>query len=139
MIFPEPVVAAEAVTAEGGDLGDSLAFDYARKAFTLIDGSPARLTGQEAVKQWLELFCRTTPGRYGVYGDTGFGVDGTALIGKKVLPNGAILSELKRQITEGTSLCPAVREVYGFNLSGNALSFTAVLKDGETEVLEVEL
>lgn len=139
MIFPETTSAAETLEEETTEIGASFSFDDAAGKFTLIDGSPKEITGTEAVKEWLKLFVRTIPGKYAVYGDTGFGVDTTLLIGKKSLPSGAILSELKRQITEGAALCPVISSVTDFSLNGSTISFTVVLASGEEDEVSVEL
>lgn len=140
MIFPAASNAAETIDNPRSEpFGKSLAFDYEAKRFRLVDGSPVLVSGVDAVAQWLELFVRTIPGRYAVYEDQDFGVDATDLIGKKAVPNGAVISEIKREIEEGALLCPAIRSVYDFNLSGNTVSFTVSLDDGEERELTIEL
>ena len=140
MIFPKPSGASETIeTSENSKLGCSLAFDFKTKSFRIIDGSPAKVTGVDAVAQWLELFVKTVPERYGVYEGEDFGVDSTKLIGKKVVPNGAVLSEIKREIEEGVPLCPAIQSVYGFNMLGDTITFMVVLKNGEESGITIEL
>ena len=139
MIFPESVAAEETLEEEGTEIGTSFSFDDAAGKFALIDGSPKAITGTAAVKEWLKLFVRTIPGKYAVYGDTGFGVDTTLMIGKKSLPSGAILSELKRQITEGAALCPAIESVTDFSIDGSTITFSVTLKSGEGGEVSVEL
>lgn len=139
MIFPETTLAAETLEEETTETGASFSFDDAAGKFTLIDGSPKVITGIAAVKEWLKLFVRTIPGKYAVYGDTGFGVDTTLLIGKKTLPSGAVLSELKRQITEGAALCPAIESVSDFSIDGSTITFTVALINGEGGEVSVEL
>lgn len=138
MIFPESSGAAETISTPKTTLGDSLAFDYAAKRFSIVDGSPVRITGTDAIKQWIELFVRTIPKRYAMYSDH-FGVDVTQLIGKKAVPSGAVLSEIKREVEEGILLCPAIQSVYGFNLSGNNVTFTVTQIDGEESEVSIEL
>ena len=58
---------------------------------------------------------------------------------RSAVPNGAVISEIKREIEEGALLCPAIRSVYDFNLSGNTVSFTVSLDDGEERELTIEL
>lgn len=139
MIFPQATAAAETMEENSTEVKTSFSFDDAANKFTLIDGSPKAITGTAAVKEWLKLLVRTIPDKYGVYGDTGFGVDTTLLIGKKSLPSGAILSELKRQITEGARLCPAIASASDFSMDGSTITFTVVLKSGEGGEISVGL
>lgn len=140
MIFPTASNAAETIdNPQSKPLAKSFAFDYTSKTFRLVDGSPMLISGVDAVAQWLELFVRTIPNRYAVYGDQDFGVDATQAIGKKAVPNGAIISEIQREIEEGVLLCPAIRAVYDFNISGDTVTFTVSLDDGEESELSIEL
>lgn len=139
MIFPEVTSAAETLEQDSTEVRTSFSFDDAASKFTLVDGSPKVITGTAAVKEWLKLLVRTTPGKYAVYGDTAFGVDTTLLIGKKSLPSGAVLSELKRQITEGAMLCPAIGSVSDFSIDGSTITFSVALKSGEEGEVSVEL
>lgn len=139
MIFPEASGAPETVATKQAALGASLAFDYRARRFRLVDGSPPKIGGTDAAAQWLELFVRTVPKRYAVYGEAGFGVDATKLIGKKAVPNGAILSEIQREIEEGVPLCPAIRTVYGFDVAGGTIAFRVVLMDGTEREVSIEL
>ena len=139
MIFPQATSAAETLEQASTEVKTSFSFDDAASKFTLIDGSPEVITGTTAVKEWLKLLVRTIPGKYAVYGDTAFGVDTTLLIGKKSLPSGAVLSELKRQITDGALLCPAIESVSDFSIDGSTITFTVALKSGEGGEVSVEL
>ena len=134
MIFPTASGAPDTLDVQGVQAGRSLEFDFKSKRFVTVNGSPRAISGEAAVRQWLELLVRTVPGRYAVYGDEAFGVDVTGLIGKKTAPSGEILSEIRRQVEEGAALCPAIRSVYGFALDGAALTFTAELENGEEDV-----
>lgn len=138
MIFPESVNAKETVETESSAVGISFAFDYATNTFPMVDGSPKQNSGAAAVLQWLELLVRTIPGKCAVY-DQAFGVDVTKLIGQKEVPSGALLSEVKREITEGAALCPAIDSVTDFGLSGDTVSFTVTLKSGEESEVSIEL
>lgn len=131
MIFPQKPAAPERVEQAGDKIGVSFAFDFDEGRFDLVDGSPRRISGRDAARQWLELFVRTSLGKYTVYEGKAFGVDVAPLIGKKEVPRGAVLSELKREITEGARLCPAVVSVYGFSLQGDTVNFTVRLQSGE--------
>lgn len=139
MIFPETISAAETLEEDSTDVAASFAFDDTACTFTMIDGSPKAINGTAAVMEWLKLLVRTTPGKYAVYSDTAFGVDTTLLIGKKSLPSGAVLSELKRQITEGAMLCPAIASVSDFGVAGSTITFSVTLKSGEGGEVSVEL
>ena len=140
MIFPAASNAAETIeNANGNSIANSFVFDYTTNTFRMIDGSPVLITGIDAVSQWLELFVRTIPKKYAIYGEEDFGVDATKLIGKKSIPSGAIISEIKREIEDGVLLCPAIQSVYDFDLSGSTISFTVSLHDGEERELSIEI
>lgn len=138
MIFPAASGAAETLEVRETAAGASLAFDCKKKHFELVDGGPRVISGEAAIRQWIELLVRTIPGRYAIYGNEPFGVDTTDLVGKKRLPSGEALSEIRRQVEDGAALCPPIRSVYGFGLEGSALTFTVELEDGE-EVMTIEL
>ena len=139
MIFPENNSAEETVDISDPAVRESPRFNYSAAAFELVDGKNRMCSGIDAVKQWLELFVRTPPGRYAVYGEQPFGVDAALLIGRKSVPSGAVLSELRRQIEEGVTLCPAIRAVYGFSLDRNVISFTVETHNGDEGSVEIEL
>lgn len=138
MIFPESIKAKETVETGSPAVGISFAFDYATNTFCMVDGSPRQICGVDAVQQWLGLLVRTIPGKCDIYDQT-FGVDVTKLIGRKEVPSGALLSEVKREITEGAALCPAIDSVTDFRLSGDTVSFTVTLKSGEESEVSIEL
>lgn len=141
MIFSTAAAAPHEIKISTKDsLGDSLKFSYVNNRFVTVDGSPEKHSGIEAIKQWLELFVRTVPGKYGIYADERrFGVSTTELIGKKILPNGAIVSEIHREIEEGAVLCPAIRSVYDFSFSGRTITFTVSTIYDKTEAITIEL
>lgn len=115
-------------------IGRSIQFDYQKKKFLFTNGKANEVTQEDAVKQWLELMCRTLPDRYAVYMDTGFGVETDQIIGYKTLPKGFIYSEMQRQIKENAVLSKCITSIINFsaNAEGKKLNiyFTAVLYHG---------
>ena len=95
----ETEITEELEQNEENTLALSFVFDYKTGKFLMEDGSPKPITGVDAIRQWLELFCRTQRNKYLVYSED-FGTSAVSLIGKKA-PKGLILSEFKREIQEG--------------------------------------
>lgn len=133
------VTAEDAVTGSESAVKASLNFDWDSGAYAISRGSPAKITGLEAVKGWLQLVLRTPRGRYAVY-PAGFGASLYQLIGKK-LPRGAELAELRRQLQESAAWLPAIASIGAVTWDGEKISCTVTLDlDGEKteEVIELE-
>lgn len=131
-----PSAAEELVKTDETIIGRTLVFDWTLRAYQMDGGGPVEATGHQAVKAWLEAFLRTPRGKYEVYDGLAYGCSVEDLIGKK-LPQGYALSELKREISEGAALCPAIREVKGFDQTGTEIRFTVVLYNGESEAISI--
>lgn len=122
---------------EKSDIGRDLAFDFNRKAFRTVDGI---VIGNEnlidKVQQWFTLMLNTIPIKFEVYKDiSDYGVDTDQLIGFKMLPEGYIYSEAKREIEDAARLNPAVEYLsdFKFNREENRLqiNFTVHLYNGK--------
>lgn len=121
---------------------DTLAFDYDKNRFVLVDGTPALRDRSAAVRQWLHLMLLTYLGRFRVYEGAAFGHTGEQLIGMRQVPPGFVHSELAREIREACALCPAIARAddFDFTREGRLLhvTFTVTLHTGETvEVSEI--
>lgn len=125
------------------EIGRSLKFDYRKGEFLFQNGKAEEVTQEEAIKQWLELMCRTLPERYAVYTDTGFGVETDRIVGYKMLPKGFIYSEIKRQIEENAALSRSITTIINFSaeVKGRELhiNFTAVLLGGQEVAINVSV
>lgn len=123
------------------DIGRSLQFDYENKRFIFKDGVAEEIKGEKAVKQWLELMCRTLPNKYPIYADSGFGINTDEIIGYKALPKGFIYSELQREIKENVVLARCIKNIINFsaeNVDGLLkIKFTAVLNNDEEVDIDV--
>lgn len=128
-------------------VGRSLAFDYATGTFQLANGNIHECTGIDAIKQWLQLALRTTPGSIPVYteiddNDT-FGVSIYDLLGTRCLPTEYVQAEVEREIRETCMLNPGIQSVSSFNFSRGSnrtlhVSFAVSTATEETEVIEIE-
>lgn len=107
-------------------------FDYKNNAFVMDAGSPAEVTGVEAVKEWIQLVVRTAQKRYAIY-PSNFGARAQDLVGKKVggTPKGLDLSELRRQLLESSKHLKAIRGISRMTYEDGAIHCTVEL---ETEV-----
>jgi len=116
-------------------------YDFKNCKTVLENGQIVYIEGYEAVKQWIEKFCRIFTNRVEVYKNTGFGTNANELFGKKYLANGYEESEFERQLKEGLSLCPAIKEINDFNMTKNdkvlEVEFTAVMYDGTNVKVEL--
>ena len=125
--------AAKPIAAE--EIGRSIKFDYGSREFIFLNGVAEEVTQTEAVKQWLELMCRTLPDKYAVYGNSGFGIETDEIIGYKTLPKGFLYSEIQRQIKENAKIPRCIKSIINFsaeNVDGELnIYFTAVLYTGE--------
>ena len=117
------------------EIGRSIKFDYDKREFIFLNGVAEEVTQVEAVKQWLELMCRTLPDKYAVYGNSGFGIETDEIIGYKTLPKGFLYSEIQRQIKENAKIPRCIKSIINFsaeNVDGELnIYFTAVLYTGE--------
>ncbi len=117
------------------EIGRSIKFDYDKREFIFLNGVAEEVTQVEAVKQWLELMCRTLPDKYAVYGNSGFGIETDEIIGYKTLPKGFLYSEIQRQIKENAKIPRCIKSIINFsaeNVGGELnIYFTAVLYTGE--------
>lgn len=125
------------------DIGRSIKFDYKKRQFIFINGVAEEVTKVEAVKQWLELMCRTLPNKYAVYGNSGFGIETDEIIGYKTLPKGFLYSEIQRQIKENSKMPRCIESIVNFsaeNVDGELnIYFTAVLYTGEEVNINVNI
>lgn len=103
--------------------------------FKTLDGSIVECTGIEAIRQWIRLALSTELQKYRVYDGCMFGVDFASLLGKKGLPSGFTLSEIKREVAAVLRLNPAISGADNFkvNTDGNlvTINFTVYLKSNE--------
>ncbi len=127
-------------TSQDAQIGDTLAFDYDKKQFVIVDGTPVLRSRAAAVRQWIHLMLITHLDRFRVYEGTVFGHTGEQLIGMRQVPPGFIHSELAREIREACALCPAIDRADNFTFDRRDrllhITFTVTLKE-TGEALEV--
>ena len=116
-------------------IGRSIKFDYTKNCFVFTNGKAEEVSQKEAVKQWLELMCRTLPHKYPVYFKSGFGIETDKIRGYKALPKGFIYSEINREIKENSVLAKCITNIINFSSESIdgilTIRFTAVLNNGE--------
>lgn len=124
----------------------SFLFDFKKGDFVKDDGKLIRITGKEALKQWIEKTIRTERYRYRVYlDDQGNEVEeyGTTiedLIGTNY-PRSFVEAELEREITESLTNHYAINNIQNWRFerddsTGAMISFEVVTDD---EVFEQEV
>ena len=116
--------------------GYTLAFDWAAETYNMERGTPAEVNGIEAVKAWLNLALRTPQGRYAIY-PSDFGASLYDALGKK-LPRGAVLSEIRRQLSESARYCPTIEDISQVVWDGQSITCTITLTNNTTEVVTIE-
>jgi hypothetical protein len=118
-------------------------FDYTKKDFVLLDGSPVLNEEYEATKQWIQKFFRTDLGTLEIYDGYKFGTSYKKMMGRKDLDSTYILSELEREVREGFLLCPSINKVisYSAEKNGTYLSVRVVVKlnDGASAECNAQL
>jgi len=111
-------------------------FDYVKGQFNIVDGKPAMNSGVQAIEQWIILFFNTALNAYPVYANTKFGTNINSLLGKKLVNNGFVESEVQRQITEGFALCPDIQKITSYNMVKNGrtlqINMTILTYSGQT-------
>lgn len=136
MLFDTAPAAAEAARAAAVLPGVGFPFDWTSYTYDMGEGTPAEVTGLEAVKAWLEQVVRTRRGRYAIYPED-YGTGAPDLIGRK-LPRGYGLSELQRELQESAAYCPTIADVTGVEYDGRAVTCTVTLNNDTTEVITIE-
>ena len=97
-------------------LGKVFLFDFNTKRHVLRDGKPVETTYEEAIKQWLTMLLITEVNKFKVYKDSGFGVEFLQFIGRRDLPVGVIVSEVKRQLEEKALQHPEIEGLSNFEI-----------------------
>ncbi|MDO4173725.1 MAG: DUF2634 domain-containing protein [Eubacteriales bacterium] len=128
------------------NIGRSFMFDYQTRRFAITGGAVEECTGIDALKQWLQLLIRTSPGSAAVYeitDDTAFGVSLDRMIGRRYLPTEFVRAELERQIREACALNPAIESVSDFKFSRHDMhtmqvAFTVHTVSDENEEVTLE-
>jgi len=126
------------------ELGQSIRFDLSSRSFVLVDGKPdTDMTDEEKVQQWFELLINTQPERFGIYKDSGFGVDTEGLIGYRSVPKSFVYAEFKRELEESCNLNPIIEYLYDFSVEKNngvlCISFAAHLYTGDSQEVSINV
>lgn len=90
-------------------------FDFNKNEFAIQDGKLVECTEVKAVEQWITLILQTYKDKYNIYKDTDFYCNIEDLRGQK--PNGFVLSELKREITEALLKHRYIKSVDNFEFT----------------------
>lgn len=140
--FEKILAEAESEQAiESSRIGRSFLFDFETGQHSIVDGAVVECDELTAIRQWLELMCKTMLDKYAVYENSGFGTSAEKFVGHRTLPQGFMASELEREIQESVQLNPAIDHAENFSVSrrtrGMEIAFTAYLKNGK--LLEVSV
>ena len=135
MLFDKATTEQTVRTLRDSAVGTAFSFDWEKNCFAMEDGSPVEVTGEAAVREWLQLVVRTAAGRYPIY-PADFGAKAQDLAGRK-LPHGAGLSELRRQIADSARHLPVIQEVSKVTYEDGAIHCTVTLADLTKTITEV--
>lgn len=135
MLFDKKTTEQTVRTLRESAVGTAFLFDWQKNCFVMENGSPVEVTGEEAVRAWLNLVVRTAAGRLRIY-PADFGARAQDLVGMK-LPHGAGLSELRRQIADSARQLPVIQEVSKVTYEGGAIHCTVTLADLTKPITEV--
>ncbi|MCC8168822.1 MAG: DUF2634 domain-containing protein [Oscillospiraceae bacterium] len=117
-------------------------FDFKTGEFVMKNGSPAVLSGLDALKMWIEKCLRTQLGRYSIYNGTGYGANIEDLVIGNTYGIDFAESELQREIETALLKHDNINSLTDFSVtrSGDLLtvSFTLDTVYGtDTEVLNL--
>ena len=135
MLFDKTTTEQTVRTLRDSAVGTAFLFDWEKNCFAMADGSPVELTGEKAVRAWLQLVVRTAAGRLRIY-PADFGARAQDLVGRKI-PQGAGLSELRRQIADSARHLPVIQEVSKVTYEGGAIHCTVTLANLTQPITEV--
>jgi hypothetical protein len=109
--------------------------DFAKK-----DGRLVKVTGNDALKIWIQKVIRTELDRFEIYTGTNYGIHFEELVGN-VYPYAFVESELKREIIEALKAHPKINGIsyFTFEKDGSLLnlSFKVELSDSSSISQEV--
>lgn len=112
-------------------IGKTYQFDYQKKAHMIIDGKFVECTSIEAIEQWVEKVLRTEKNKYKIYTEDEieeFGISISQYIGMRNLPEGFIVSELEREITEQLKAHSMIEEIKDFKSNREKRGFLVSFK-----------
>lgn len=109
-------------------IGTGFFFDWDTDTHDIVNGTPAEVTGEDAVKAWLRQCIHTRRGVYAAY-PADYGTTLLDNIGKK-FPRGFEMSELRRELLESAKYCPAIQSISGMVYDRGVITCTVTLQDG---------
>lgn len=119
-MFPEIVnitdMPIESNQEEIPEIKPSFMFDFKKGEFILINGSPVKVEGIEALKVWIEKNLRTEKFRFKVYEGKDYGTSIEDLIGQN-LPTAFVESELQREVNESLLTHPIIDSLSNFEFA----------------------
>lgn len=89
-------------------------FDFDTGDFVIVAGRPRLAVGRERVEGYIKKVLATQRDRYGIYHNSGYGIDVESIIGKN-FNRDYIKSELKREISEALLKCDDILAVNSFS------------------------
>jgi len=118
-----------------------LTFKNKKATVVLENGKPVTTTDlRTKIQMYLNVLLRTKLDEFEIYENTNFGMTYFRWIGQKV-PEGILISELEREITEHLSKMNAFDHVENFNVKVTGpdfkVNFDLILISGETLSMEV--
>lgn len=142
-MFPVYDFEGEDTTSIVPKMGKVFLFDFKEKRHVLKDGKPVEATYEQAIQQWVTMLLITDLDKYAVYRGTEFGMTFREFIGRRDLPVGVVVSEVKRQLEEQVTRHPEIVSVSNFAMTrdNNAalISFYVETKRGVISVVESEV
>lgn len=117
-------------------------FDFEAGEFvTGRNGAVQLVCGLEGLKNWISKILHTPRGRFGIYGDSGYGNRLEELLVGRTLPREYIIAEAERQVKEAILRHPDVQAVDSFDARQDGarleISFRVASAYGGFEIAEV--
>ncbi|OLS02234.1 DUF2634 domain-containing protein [Tissierella creatinophila] len=148
-MFPEleldDLVQEELENEEKTEQGITYLYDFKKGDFVMKDGRLVIVEGKEGIKIWIEKLLLTEEFKFEIYKENNseneYGTTIKRLIQGRKIPQLLLQSELKRIIEEKLVEHIEIDRVENFNtkqeMTTLIISFTVVLKDGDTFIQEV--
>lgn len=147
-MFPDidlgEIIEEELQEEEKIEQGITYLYDFKKGDFILKDGRLVVAEGKEGIKVWIEKLLLTEEFKFEIYKENSENEYGTTikrLIQGKKIPQLLLQSELKRIIEEKLVEHIEIERIEDFNtkqeMATLIISFTVILKDGESFVQEV--
>ncbi|MHC1683412.1 MAG: DUF2634 domain-containing protein [Clostridiaceae bacterium] len=141
-----PTTEVNTSTTEATTKGKSFLFDFEKGDFVIKDGKLVEVSGDDAIKVWIEKVIRTEKFKFKIYqrdDEFEYGVTLQELMVGYEYPLEYVEAEIKREVTEALLNHSSIENLSDWSIEKNNpvlnIGFRVVLTDGSTLESEVIL